>query len=378
MNIAYLITRLDSVGGAQVHIRDLATHLLGRGHEVHVLGGGDGPYAESLAERGVTVHRLERLARPLRPVADLAALAELRRVLGSVRPDLLSTHSSKAGLLGRLAGRSLGIPTLFTAHGWAFTDGVSPKEATFYRLAERAAAPLGPKIITVSGYDRELALEHRVAPAAKLVAVHNGMPDVGPELRAAPARGPAKLVMVARFQEQKDHDTLFRALAPLRGREWTLELIGDGPLEAGARAQVAQLGLEGRLRFLGARSDVAERLADASAFLLVSHWEGFPRSILEAMRAGLPVVASDVGGTREALVDGQTGFLVPRRDAGTLTDRLGRLLEHPNLRAKLGAAGRERFEANFTFGHMLRNTLAVYDEVLSRRTAGVGRVAEPN
>ncbi len=370
--IAYLITRLDSVGGAQVHIRDLATHLLGKGHEVHVIGGGNGTYIESLEARGITVHRLERLGRPLNPQADIAALQELRQLLGRVRPQLISTHSSKAGLIGRLAGRTLGIPTLFTAHGWAFTDGVSPREARFYRWAERTAAPLGPKIITVSEFDRKIALEHHIAPAGKLVAVHNGMPEIAREYWAKPEQHTKNLVMVARFQEQKDHHTLFRALAALKNEDWKLDLIGDGPLEAEARRQVAQLGLSEKIRFLGACSDVAKRLSKAQIFLLISHWEGFPRSILEAMRAGLPVVASDVGGVREAVSEGKTGFLIPRQDAALLSSILRELLHRPELRSQLGQRGRVVFSANFTFEHMLTKTLAVYDEVLSTQGSRVG------
>lgn len=377
IRLAYLITRLDSVGGAQVHIRDLATEFQQRGHDVHVIGGGDGPYTESLVARGVTVHRLEHLGRPLHPKADTAALQELRQLLKRVRPHLLSTHSSKAGLLGRLAGRSLGIPTLFTAHGWAFTDGVSSREAAFYRWVEKAAAPLGPRIITVSEYDRSLALEHRIAPPSKLVAVHNGMPEVGAKYRATPQGSPVRLVMVARFQEQKDHETLFRALVPLRGQDWQLELIGDGPLEARARSHASQLGLDAKVHFLGARGDVAERLAEAHIFLLISHWEGFPRSILEAMRAGLPVVASDVGGVREAVSEGQTGYLISRGNAEQLTDKLAGLLHSSDLRAELGRAGRARFSATFTFEQMLFKTLAVYNEVLSARGVTNGQTTSP-
>lgn len=365
MKIAYLITRFDAVGGAQIHVRDLATHLLAEGHEAHVLGGGGGDYAEQLAARGIAVHNVPNLVRPVSPYDDALAVKNLRSVLRKLRPDLISAHSSKAGLLGRLVGRSLGIPTLFTAHGWSFTEGVSPRESTFYRLAEKGAAPLAARIITVSEYDRQLALHHRIAAPEKLVAVHNGMPDVPPDLRARPEEEPVRLVMVARFQEQKDHATLFRALAALTSLPWELDLIGDGPLEESAKRLAVELGLGQRVRFHGLRNDVAEWLAGAQVFLLITNWEGFPRSILEAMRAGLPVIASDVGGISESVVEGETGFLVPRADVGTLRERLSVLLRDPQLRERLGAAGRTRFEAHFTFERMLEKTLEVYREVLA-------------
>ncbi len=364
MNVAYVITRSDAVGGAHVHVRDLAQHLLERGHRATVLVGGEGPYLSELARLGIPYRALPSLTRDVRPARDLRAWAELRQSLAELRPDLVSTHSSKAGLLGRLAARSLGLPVLFTAHGWAFTEGIPEGERRRYILAERAMAPLANRIVTVSDYDRQLALREGVAPAAKLVTVHNGMPCLDLDSVAAADRDPPTMVMVARFEPQKDHATLLRALVPLRAWPWTLELIGDGPLLPDARRLAQELGLDGRVRFLGARGDVAERLREAQVFVLASRWEGFPRSILEAMRAGLPVVASDVGGVHESVEEGVTGWLVPPGDEGTLTHSLFRLLTSPGERQRMGQAGREAFWARFTFPQMLTNTLAVYDQVL--------------
>lgn len=147
-----------------------------------------------------------------------------------------------------------------------------------------------------------------------------------------------RLVMVARFQEQKDHAALFRALAGLTSLPWQLDLIGHGPLEEAAKRLALELGLGEWVRFHGLRNDVAEWLAKAQVFLLITNWEGFPHSILEAMRAGLPVVASDVGRINESVVEGETGFLVPRADVGALRERLSVLLQGPQLRERLGAA----------------------------------------
>lgn len=364
MRIAYVITRSDSIGGAHVHVRDLALNLLREGHAVTVLVGGEGPFTEELATKGIPYRSLRYLVRPIRPGTDLRGLWELRAALAELRPDLVSTHSSKAGWIGRLAARSLGLPVIFTAHGWAFTEGVPERERWVYVLAERLASPFASRIITVSEYDRALALQYRIAPAHKLVAVHNGMPDVPPTLHARSEADPVCIVMVARFEPQKDHATLLRALEGLRELAWELELIGDGPLLESVRIEAGRLGLLDRVRFLGARKDVAERLAEAQLFVLISNWEGFPRSILEAMRAGLPVVASDVGGVREAVVEGETGYLVPRGDEKALRARLRQLITNASLRVKMGQAGRKRFEERFTFEHMFKKTLKVYEDVL--------------
>ena len=367
MRVVFVITRSDNVGGAHVHVRDLASYLVAEGHEVMVLVGGTGPFTEDLMARGVAYWSLKYLVRPIRLGQDTMAIWELRRVLAALRPDLVSTHSSKAGWLGRLAAKSLRLPVLFTAHGWAFTEGVPEWERRIYALAERLATPLADRIITVSEYDRQLALQLRVAPSHKLVTVHNGVPDVPASLRARPHTQPPRLIMVARFEPQKDHFTLLRAMYELRDLQWELELVGEGPLLDSVRSEVGRLGLVERVHFLGARRDVAERLALAQIFVLVSRWEGFPRTILEAMRAGLPVVASDVGGVREAVVDGVTGFVVPRGNGQQLAHCIRRLIDDPSLRTEMGSKGRARYEQHFDFKHMVRKTVAVYRQVLSDR-----------
>ncbi|HEV8178261.1 MAG TPA: glycosyltransferase family 4 protein, partial [Gemmatimonadales bacterium] len=320
------MTRSDLIGGVQVHVRDLAASLLRRGHEAIVLTSGSGPYVEALRASGVETITLQHLGAAIRPFRDLRALGEIHSVLKRVRPDLVSTHSSKAGILGRAAARLLRVPVLFTAHGWAFTPGIPHREAGVYRWIERMAAPLATRIITVSEFDRQLALSHRFASSDKIVTVHNGMPDIPAGLRGDPSRSPVRLVMTARFEPQKDHGTLLRALAGLQQEPWQLDLIGDGPLLPAAEALVAELGLGGRVRFWGQRMDVAERLADAQVALLITNWEGFPRSILEAMRAGLPVLTSAVGGVAESVKDGETGFVVARGDVEAVRARLRQLV----------------------------------------------------
>jgi glycosyltransferase involved in cell wall biosynthesis len=365
LRIVYIVTRSEPIGGAQVHVRDLASALLGRGHQPVVLTSGSGAYTEALRAAGVQTITLGNLGVPINPLRDLRALQEIRSLLKQLQPDLVSTHSSKAGILGRVAARTLGIPVVFTAHGWAFTPGVPSRPATIYRWIERLAAPLASRIITVSEFDRQLALTRGVASSQKVVTIHNGMPNVGPELRADPARSPVRLVMIARFEPQKDHTTLFHALAGLKHEPWHLDLIGDGPLLAETEALGRRLGLADRIRFWGQRMDVDARLAEAQVALLITNWEGFPRSILEAMRAGLPVVSSAVGGVAESVRDGETGFVVPQGDSETLRQRLKQLLADPGLRARMGRSGRQRYERHFTLTHTVERTLAIYREIVT-------------
>jgi glycosyltransferase involved in cell wall biosynthesis len=367
VKIAYLMTRAHPLGGVQIHVRDLAAALRAQDHSPTVITSGSGPFIDDLRARQIPTVILKHLTYPIRPIQDLRALREIREVLGDLRPDVLAVHSAKAGILGRLAGRSLRIPVVLTAHGWTFGPGIPIVQAAVYRQVERLVGPFTTKIIAVSEFDRQLGLEAGIVGEDRLVTVHNGMPDVPPLLRADPGRAPVRLVMVARFGPQKDHPTLFRALAGLNHHAWELDLIGDGPLMAQTKSLAEALGIGARVHFLGERLDVDQILARTQVGLLVSNWEGFPLSILEAMRAGLPVVASAVGGSEESVRDGETGFLVPRGDVETLRERLARLLTDPELRVRLGTHGRTFYEQHFTLGQFVAKTLAVYESMLATR-----------
>jgi glycosyltransferase involved in cell wall biosynthesis len=366
MKIVQVITVSEPIGGAQVHVRDLSRALVELGHEVTVFVGDEGLFTRELRQLGIECHILQHLKRPINPYYDILAAWEIRSQLAKIKPDLVATHSSKAGWLGRLAGYSLGIPTVFTAHGWAFTEGAGKFKQIIYALAEKLAAPLAAKIITVSDYDRNLALRYQVGGVDKLVTIHNGVPDVSEGLWAEPGLSAPRLIMVARLQWPKDHGSLLKALSVLRDIDWEMELVGDGPLRPQMQQIVADLRLETRVRFLGERTDVQQLLAKAQVFVLTSNFEGFPLSTLEAMRAKLPVIATAVGGVGEAVRDGVNGFLVPRGDDKTLAARLRQLLSTPELRVRFGETGRKDFEADFTVMHMVKETLKVYNSVLTK------------
>lgn len=367
MKVAFIITRCDDIGGAQIHVRDLSTALRKDGCDAVVLAGTNGVLADELRARGVPYYRLHHLARDVGPLQDVRCFSELRQALRDIQPDIVSTHSTKAGFIGRITGRSLGIPTLFTAHGWGFTEGRPALQALGFWVVERTTAAWAARIITVCESDRKAAVRARLAPRDRLVTIYNAMPDVAPTLRAQPGGTPPRLVMVARLSHWKDQPALLQALSGLKDLDWRLDLIGDGPLRGQIEELTRELGLTSRVTFLGFRSDVPEQLAKAQVFALVSKWEGFPRSILEAMRAGLPVVATDVGGVRESVVDGETGYVIGRGDTERLRERLRKLITSCELRVAMGTAGRARYEDRFTFDRLVERTTSVYESVLRRR-----------
>ena len=176
-SILYIITRGD-LGGAQTHVFDLVQQLARQGFEVHVAMGNRGPLWEQLAETRVSVHHIPALVRPISATYDIRALRQTVALIRKIKPALITTHSSKAGMLGRMAARRCRIPVIFTAHGWAFTEGVPAGRRRFYVLAERAAARWTDRIICVSEYDRQLALKYGVGRKEQLVTIHNGIPEL--------------------------------------------------------------------------------------------------------------------------------------------------------------------------------------------------------
>lgn len=363
MKIVYLITRMDEYGGAQIHIRDLCQWMQGEGHDVAVISGRPGRVSKDLMALGIEYHEIPDLDRPINILKDWKSYKHLKEKLRSIRPDIVSCHSSKAGLLGRLAAHSLGIKVIFTAHGWSFTTGIPRIKKTVYKYFEKFGALFGNHIITVSHFDRDLALEGKIDAPENVTCIHNGMPwlaEVNKEKSVIP-----QLVMVARFSPQKDHFTLLNALGKIQDKPWHLHLIGKGD-DTTVKTQATQAGIVDRITFHGERYDIPDLLPTLDVFLLISHWEGFPRSILEAMRAGLPVITTDTAGSPESVSDGETGYVVEEHDPVALAEKIQTLLEDVELRQAMGKAGRKRYEEEFTFDTMAVKTLKVYESVTGR------------
>lgn len=364
MKILYLIT-LAERGGAQVHVADLLRGF-SRDHEVALATGEEGYLCEVARELRLPVFHLPHLVHPMSPWKDARAVSEFLRVRKEWKPDLVHGHTSKAGMIARAASFLSGTPVVFTAHTWSFSTFFSRKQQVIALQLERLAGRVDCRIIAVSEATRKFAAARRVAHPRKLITVWNGIGDT-PQ-RAEPGRACPHMVMVARLVAVKEHGLLLRALRGVR-HQFHVDIVGDGPLRAQLESEARALDVP--VTFWGERGDVPELLARAQISVLASKWEGLPLTVLESMRAGLPVVASDVGGVAEAVTDGVSGLLVPMGDEGALRRSLERLIVDPALRVRMGAEGRRRYERDFTLPTMLHRTAAVYQSALQSHAMSV-------
>lgn len=365
MKVLLIITRADTVGGAQVHVKDLACFLQQHEHEVLVITGEKGPFNDFLNSFSIKSTACEYFKQSINPLLDWQTLWFLVKTIRQFQPDIVATHSSKAGILGRLAAKITNKPCVFTAHGWAFTDGIPEPSRSVYEVIEKWIEPITDKVICVSENDRQIALKAGM-PADRLAMIHYGIEDVPHHLRSTHhPNDPVRILMVARFDAQKDHATLIKAFKSIKNAH--LELLGGGPKLEEIKTMVDQMGMADRVNFRGFCSNVSELLPQGDIFTLITNWEGFPYAIIEAMRAEMPIIASQVGGVAESVIDGLTGYCVPRGDVETLMDRLEKLVNDAQLRREMGIQGRQKYESELTLDKMCKTTLNIYQDIIHKR-----------
>jgi glycosyltransferase involved in cell wall biosynthesis len=358
-----LLVTLSEVGGAQTYVASLLPALAGP-FEVVVAAHGQGPLAAAAHAAGARFIELEHVRRALSPWRDPLGLLELATIVRRERPHIVHVNSAKAAALGRAAAWLTRVPIrIYTVHGWSYTahSGLS---SALYLWAERILRPLTTVTICVAESERRAGLEARTCDQATTVVIHNGV-DLARPTASGTGAEPCRLVTVGRLQAPKDVLTLVRALAELPQRAYEGVIVGDGPDRPALESEIRRLDLEPVVQLAGERTDVPELLAAADVFVLSSRSEGLPLSILEAMAAGLPVVATNVGGVPELVVEGETGFLVPPGDPQALAVALERLLGDSALRRRLGAAGRRRAEERFDLVSTRQAHLDLYSALLA-------------
>jgi glycosyltransferase involved in cell wall biosynthesis len=387
MRIINVVTRLN-IGGASPPIISLAAGLPKYGHESLLVVGtpsqAEGSMNEDAERAGVQLLEIPELRRDPDALSDVKALAALVRLFRRRRPDVVGTHMSKAGALGRVAARLTGVKVIVhTYHAKAFYvfDRRWKEQVTI--LSERALARLGSGSIVVSEKQRRDFVDLGIDSPERLRVVRYGLklerymeaPSLPHTLRqelGLPAA--SRLVgVIGRLVTMKGQEVFIRAAAKLARRfeDVFFVLVGDGDNRRDYEALVDQLGLRGRLLFLGWRRDVPNVLGNLDIVVLptVNDFEGTPLAVIEALAANRPVVATDVGGVSEVIRDGETGRLVPIRDDDAIVEAVASLLDDPVAGAAMSAAGREMVSRLYREADMIAAAETYYRDLA--RSAGL-------
>ena len=327
----------------------------------------------ALSKTGVPLYEVP-MYQVAHPLGNLRAVAQIRKILRRDRYDVMHAHSAIGGMIGRLAARRERTPlSIYTPNGWPFLSTSDRFLAGAYRQMERLAARWCDRIICVSGHERELGLRYRIAPAEKFTVIHNGIdPSQISGFRAHARRtlglqtDVIVLGTITRFAYQKNPLGLIETIAPLLHRQSNLALvfIGEGPLEKKTKVAAARAGISRQVFFLGFRADAAHLLYGFDAFLLPSRYEGLSYAMLEAMAASLPIVTT-AGGNADAVTDGDNGLIVPVGDHTALRTAVGRLVNDPTLRARMGSRSRQKVKY-FTIQRQVQLTETLYDRLLEK------------
>lgn len=343
--------------GAPTHVATLARGLRLSGASVSLAFGEQGPIAEALAEEGFRVHFLPTMRSAISPFRDIRSTLALCRIIRIENPCLIHCHSSKAGMVGRLAGALMKKPVIFTVHGWGFGPGRKRGLSRIMRGIEWLFRGLTSHYIAVSECDRRLGIETLKIKPDQITTVRNGVES---EQVLSAKTVPRSVIMVARNEFPKDYLTLATAIRDLDVS--TARFVGAGTEDVSFQEQcraVAGSNAE-KIEFMGTRSDVAELLAGSALFVLSSRFEGLPLSIIEAMSHNLPIVASDVGGVSELVSHGQNGFLVKAGDVEGLRSAMNQILNDDSMAERMGKSSRRRYEEEFSASNMIEKTLSIY------------------
>lgn len=386
LSVLHVITRLN-VGGPARHVLDVCARLHALGHRAVLVHGSTEPAEcpmEDVRGGGAPCIRLRGLRRSIAPWHDLRALTGLTRLLLVERPDVVHTHTAKAGTIGRLAAaiynairrRSARCLVVHTFHGHVFEGYFGPAGSAAVRIVERAMAACTDRVLTVSGRQREDVVERfRIVPPAKCDVIEVGTdlrarltprPDSSLKTQVGIPEGDVVFGFVGRFVPVKDLPMLVNAFALVRRRipaAWLL-MVGDGPERARVAALCGLLGVGDRVVFTGWRHDMAAVYGALDIGVLASRQEGTPLALIEAMAAGRPVVSTAAGGVADVVAHGRTGLLVPPGNVAAMAEAMALLASDAALRARFGADARREIDERFGVDRAVTAMVSLYSSLL--------------
>lgn len=380
INILYIITKLE-LGGAQKHLLSLITNLDKSKYSIFLFTAKEGLLLnDALSIGGLYTKKSSFLERKIDLFKDFAALLEIYSFIKENNIDIVHTHSSKAGIVGRLAARLARVKiVIHTVHGWPFNDYQNFVVRYVYIWLERIAARFSDKLIIVSGFDREKGLKNRIGDDDKYVLIYYGILfenfsrceyNINNVRRELGLRSNDLAIgMISCFKPQKAPQD-FVKLASLINNDIPgvkFILIGDGVLRESIEDLITGYKLQDRVFLLGWRRDIPEILSAIDIFVLTSLWEGMPISVLEAMASAKPVIATDTGGIREIVFENKTGFMVRPGDINSMAEKLRLLLINAKLRQEIGLNARNYLSSSFRLEVMVNQAQDLYSNLVRNR-----------
>lgn len=375
INLCFVITKLE-LGGAQKQLLSLINRLDKNKFNLFLFTAKEGLLLEDADNfNGLIIKKSGYLERPINPLKDILALWELHKFIKQNNIDIVHTHSSKAGILGRLAARWAKVKIiLHTVHGWSFNDYQSAFSRNLYIWLEKITAKFTDKLIVVSNYDKQTGLNNRIGHEDKYILIRYGIDDnefnvqdntirkelgfdekdllVGTVSCLKPQKSPQDFIKLCLLTNKTVPGIKFL-------------LVGDGILRKKIEKLIQKLCLSRNLILAGWRKDIPRILASIDIFVLTSRWEGLPISAIEAISASKPVIVTNTGGIAEVIEDGKTGFLIEPGDVKSMAGTLSRLLNDQELRRRLSIDAKLSLGQNFSLEQMVKNTQAVYENLAS-------------
>lgn len=369
--ILYLVTQAEW-GGAQRYIFDLATNLSQESYDIAVAAGAAGSQDlfTKVDAKNIKSYRLKNLVREINPIKDIKAYFEIKKLLKDLKPDILHLNSSKAGVVGAIAGKNAGVKKIiYTVHGFVFNEPLPWWKKMFYLWAEKISARSKHKIICVSEFDKQVGLKNKIG-AKKLITIHNGIKNlkfldslqarqelnlpenkkiIGTIANFYPTKGLTYLISAAKIVKQQFPGVIFA-------------IIGDGQLRQALEAQIEQQELKNDFILLGRRENAYQYLSIFDIYVVSSVKEGLPYSVLEAMAAGLPTVTTKVGGIPEIIDNNKNGILIEPKNPQSLADAIIKLIENKNLASQLASQAKLNVAEKFSLEKMLTETTRVYQQ----------------
>jgi len=363
MKILYLVTKSE-IGGAQTHVFDLAKHFKMQGHEIAIMSSPGGWLAQKSESLKIKYYPNDFFINTFNPAVMMQAGDALKECLKDFQPDIVHCHSSFSGIVGRMTIKNR-IPTFFTAHGWSFNDGVPWIQKVLGIVTEKICAKYSEKIICCSNFVKELGMKYKIAPEEKFAVIYNGVQPSEVNLEDKFKNiDIVKIVMIARLAEPKNPFLLINAYDLLdeeTKNKSQVTIIGDGPQTKILRDLVRDNNLFEKIKFTGMvdHGEISDYLKNAHIFALPSKWEGFPYTIIEAMNYGLAIIASDVGGIKEA-VSSDCGILIKEDDSSIWAENLAKLINNFDLIKKMGENSYRKLKDEFDIKIMFDTILNLY------------------